>query len=118
MRQPAKSNTPISSQVGSAEDFPTYPDRGWFAQSAQRHALEAAGIKVEGGGPHQSKTMMLAEVSALFSSQEDADLTDAVLSQNVLGNPKDRKNARLVLIAYTLLIVFILALQRSLERFV
>lgn len=90
MRRPTKSNKPAPDKTGAGEGSLADPGRGWFAPSAQKHALEAAGIKPEGGGPHQSKTMMLAEVSALFANQEDVDLTDAVLTQNVLGKPSMR----------------------------
>lgn len=90
MRQPVKSMKPISSEGGLGEASLADPVRGWFAPSAQKHVLEAKGIKVEGGGPHQSKTMMLAEVSALFANRSDSDPTDAVLTQNVLGKPSMR----------------------------
>jgi hypothetical protein len=61
----------------------------WFAAAAQPEVIEGFGVKVHGGGPHQSKTMMLAELSALLSN-DNANAEDAVLNQNVLGKPSMR----------------------------
>ena len=48
------------------------------------------GIKQEGGGPHQSKTMMLAELAMLLAS-EMADMpSDPIVKENLLGKPSVR----------------------------
>ena len=36
----------------------------WLLPSADLTSLNSVGIKVAGGGPHQSKTMMLTDLSA------------------------------------------------------
>jgi len=45
------------------------------------------GIKAEGGGPHQSKTMMLAELTELLANDAADRAEDAILRDNLLGKP-------------------------------
>ena len=56
-------------------------------------ALEAFGLKFSPGGPHISRTMMLAELSATLASvPQGSDSTtyrDAILERNVLGKSTD-----------------------------
>lgn len=86
----ARVGKPTSPKVASKDQSLAYPGERWFAKTATKAVLEGAGLKVEGGGPHQSKTMMLAEISALFAMGGDIDFDDAVLAQNVLGKPSMR----------------------------
>jgi len=90
VRQPVKLNEPIASKGWTGGSSVASPGGEWFAPSAQMHVLHATGIKVEGGGPHQSKTMMLAEISALFAHGADADPSELILTQNLLGKPSMR----------------------------
>ena len=49
-----------------------------------------AGMKLDGGGPHQSKTMMLADITTLLAGGH-ADAPDyAVVAQNQLAKPSIR----------------------------
>src|SRR5271166_1306510 len=48
------------------------------------------GIKLRGGGPHQSKTMMLAELTTLLASGRADEPTDAIVRDNLLGKPSLR----------------------------
>jgi len=69
----------------SNHDSPGFP-----AASA---ALEAFGIKFTPGGPHISKTMMLAELGAVLSAvpagSDASDYRAAILLRNVLGKTTD-----------------------------
>jgi hypothetical protein len=56
----------------------------WFLQTDETQ-LRTGGVKLRGGGPHQSKTMMLADLTALVAANGERDPTDAVLNRNVLG---------------------------------
>jgi hypothetical protein len=62
----------------------------WFATSPDPAALAIMGIKVRGGGPHQSKTMMLAEFTDLMAARVADRPDDAVLHDNLLGKPSMR----------------------------
>jgi hypothetical protein len=48
------------------------------------------GLKSAGGGPLQSKTMMLAELTTLLESNDVDDFVDAIVRKNVLGKPSVR----------------------------
>jgi hypothetical protein len=48
------------------------------------------GIKREGGGPHQSKTMMLAELVMLLASDMADRPGDLIVKENLLGKPSVR----------------------------
>jgi hypothetical protein len=63
---------------------------GWLLPSADRSSLARLGIKAAGGGPHQSKTMMLAELSALLASGGADDPSGAIIRDNLLGKPSIR----------------------------
>jgi hypothetical protein len=60
---------------------------GWLSGAADIIRLRLAGMKVLGGGPHQSKTMMLAELSTLLSLGEQDNAVDAIVHRNLLGKP-------------------------------
>jgi hypothetical protein len=66
------------------------PARRWFLPPTDEAQLRIAGIKLRGGGPHQSKTMMLADLTALITAEGQHDPNDAVLNRNVLGKPSVR----------------------------
>ena len=90
MRRPSKPIEPPPLAVGSRQSVLISPEAGWFGGAAHKSALAAAGLKVEGGGPHQSKTMMLGEISALLAHEPSDDLHDVVVAQNLLGKPSMR----------------------------
>jgi hypothetical protein len=62
----------------------------WFGAQADEGRLRSAGVKIEGGGPHQSKTMMLTEFAELLASGATNRPEDAVLRDNLLGKPSIR----------------------------
>ena len=68
---------------------PERPDR-WITANADSEAMIRMGIKLAGGGPHQSKTMMLAELSTLLAGGYGDAPADAILEQNLLGKPSIR----------------------------
>ena len=47
-------------------------------------------IKAQGGGPHQSKTMMLAELTEVLANEAAEHPADAILRDNLLGKPSVR----------------------------
>jgi hypothetical protein len=66
------------------------PNSGWswFGAHSSPESLAAAGFRSDGGGVHQSKTMMLRELEALLAAQGNAagQIPSAlVLDDNVLG---------------------------------
>jgi len=61
---------------------------GWLFALRGLPAAKRAGIKVSGGGAHQSKTMMLRELEALLASAEHRGLDESVgaaTAENLLG---------------------------------
>lgn len=62
----------------------------WFGPTAERKMLLAAGFKMDGGGPHQSKTMMLRELCTIFAASGSACPKSLIVEQNVLGKPTAR----------------------------
>jgi hypothetical protein len=74
---------PVSLPVRTALD-------GWFSDRAELLALARLGIKRAGGGPHQSKTMMLAELTMLLASGVADRPADAIIRENLLGKPSTR----------------------------
>ncbi len=63
--------------------------REWLAPGADSERLNRAGIKSSGGGVHQSKTMMLAELTAFLHAAHasPASASELVIEHNVLGKP-------------------------------
>jgi hypothetical protein len=61
----------------------------WFLQTDETQ-LRTAGVKLRGGGPHQSKTMMLADLAALVAANGERDPSVSILHRNVLGKPSLR----------------------------
>jgi hypothetical protein len=62
----------------------------WFSGSADPAGIAQMGIKRHGGGPHQSKTMMFAELTTLLASGAADHPVEAILRQNLLGKPSVR----------------------------
>ncbi len=71
----------------------------WFAPGADFERLNRAGVKVSGGGVHQSKTMMLAELTAFLQEAQgsSASASELVIDHNVLG--KSTNSARKIALA-------------------
>jgi hypothetical protein len=71
----------------------------WFAAGADLERLNRAGIKVSGGGVHQSKTMMLTELTAFLQAADgsSASASELVIEHNVLG--KQTNSARKIALA-------------------
>jgi len=61
----------------------------WFAPGVDLERLNRAGIKLSGGGVHQSKTMMLAELTAFLHATQasSASAAELVIEHNTLGKP-------------------------------
>ncbi len=62
----------------------------WFALSDLEEPINDAGLRSSGGGGHQSKTMMLSELSIILGVAEARGLPEtlaAVQSENLLGKP-------------------------------
>lgn len=59
----------------------------WLGPRADQSAMTAFGLRLSGGGTHQSKTMMSDELDALLSTglTNATDLSEAVITDNVLG---------------------------------
>jgi hypothetical protein len=62
----------------------------WFAPLVEAADLVRAGVRPHGGGTHQSKTMMLADLTALLAAEGGSDPRAAVVEDNVLGKPSRR----------------------------
>jgi hypothetical protein len=62
----------------------------WVTASVDHRALARMGIKAQGGGPHQSKTMMLRELTELLEARAADRAEDAILRDNLLGKPSIR----------------------------
>jgi len=62
----------------------------WFMPHADQERLIRAGLKPHGGGTHQSKTMMLADLTALMEDGGFLDPAAAIIERNVLGKPSMR----------------------------
>ena len=62
----------------------------WFAAAADGVALARVGIKPQGGGPHQSKTMMLTELTELLAAGAADRAAEAIVRENLLGKPSVR----------------------------
>jgi hypothetical protein len=62
----------------------------WFAPRVDKVHLRSAGVKLEGGGPHQSKTIMLGELTELLTAGAADRAEDAILHDNLLGKPSIR----------------------------
>jgi hypothetical protein len=68
-------------------DKPPAAENEWIAAAANISILLRLGIKPQGGGAHQSKTMMLAELTAFLSAGVEDRPLDAILRDNLLGKP-------------------------------
>lgn len=68
------------------------PLKVWFGPDSDLAALAKVGIKLAGGGPHQSKTMMLPDLLTALSIKVD-QRGKAILDDNALGKPS--RQARL-----------------------
>lgn len=74
-------------------DLPNQPVP-WLAPGAETERLLRAGLKVSGGGAHQSKTMMLSELGTYLqaASEDGATASELIVEHNVLG--KQTQSAR------------------------
>jgi hypothetical protein len=66
------------------------PADGWLLPTADRVRLARLGIKSAGGGPHQSKTMMFADLASVFASGQIENPAGAIVGNNLLGKPSSR----------------------------
>lgn len=86
---------PNSSRLGEdvAVNTKGHPELKWLGDSADQARLRNFGYREGGGGAHQSKTLMLRELTLLFGSLRgwDADFRQLILEDNVLG--KDTASA-------------------------
>jgi hypothetical protein len=59
----------------------------WFGAQADEQRLTALGIRLTGGGAHQSKTMMFAELEGLLATGKTSaeSLKSAAIDENALG---------------------------------
>jgi hypothetical protein len=59
----------------------------WFGARAQNSKLSSFGIRVSGGGAHQSKTMMFAELEALMGTgaSTSEEFRSAAIDENAIG---------------------------------
>ena len=62
----------------------------WLDVSPDENDLKRTGIKGRGGGAHQSKTMMLAELTTLLASGGTDEPRNAIVRDNLLGKPSIR----------------------------
>jgi len=62
----------------------------WSASGFADDELARFGFKVAGGGPHQSKTMMLSEFTTLLAGNDGEAPGPAILDHNALGKPSAR----------------------------
>jgi hypothetical protein len=76
-------------KVADRPATPAPPDE-WLGALFDEKTLVRTGIKFLGGGPHQSKTMMLPELTTLLASSGTDEPRDAILRDNVLGKPSIR----------------------------
>jgi hypothetical protein len=65
-------------------------DPSWFAPHVDKGALSQFGIKTTGGGTHQSKTMMLADLGILLAARMESKPVEAIVDDNLLGKPSAR----------------------------
>lgn len=61
----------------------------WAGPRADQERMTAFGLRLAGGGPHQSKTMMFTELEALLATSvtEAAELSTSAIEGNSLGKP-------------------------------
>ena len=66
----------------------------WFGTQADEPRLLALGVRLAGGGAHQSKTMMLRELEALLATGRTSgdELRSAAVEENAIG--KSTTNTR------------------------
>jgi hypothetical protein len=82
----ASNNARVATQiVMSKSTAPEGP--GWFGPRTNSTAMTDFGLRLAGGGAHQSKTMMLQELEALLATGliDSSELKRAVIEDNALG---------------------------------
>lgn len=62
----------------------------WFSTGANTDLLSEMGAKLDGGGPHQSKTMMLTDLATVLAAGAEARAELAIIDENLLGKPSTR----------------------------
>ena len=109
----ASSNARGASQIVMSE-ISASEELSWFGARTNPTAMSAFGLKLAGGGAHQSKTMMFREIEALLATgfSEKPALRMAVIENNVLG--KATANTRLLTYRH---LVSLYALSRDVPIF-
>jgi hypothetical protein len=82
----ASNNARVATQIVMSEsNAPEAP--GWFGPRTNSTAMTAFGLRLAGGGAHQSKTMMFQEIEALLATglTDSSELKRAVSEDNALG---------------------------------
>ena len=82
----ASNNARVATQIVMSKSIaPEAPD--WFGPRTNSTAMTAFGLRLAGGGAHQSKTMMLQELEALLATGliDSSELKRAVIENNALG---------------------------------
>jgi len=63
----------------------------WFSDISAQENFTVAGFRIDGGGAHQSKTMMLNELSFVMRTlSKDNDLNYSIICENILKKPSLR----------------------------
>jgi hypothetical protein len=68
-------------------------DDPWFGAAYEPAAAVTAGFKPDGGGTHQSKTLMLKDLRALWAVNSEMAAERAIVEDNVLGKRSTRARA-------------------------
>lgn len=81
-----RTKTDMAGNVGSFNR--TEPlDKLWFGMRADEYKLSSFGMKLSGGGAHQSKTMMFCELEALMATGASTpdEFRSATIKENAIG---------------------------------
>jgi len=91
----ASNNARVATQIVMSKSAAPEAPR-WFGPRSNSTAMMAFGLRLAGGGAHQSKTMMLQEIEALLATglTDSSELKRAVIEDNVLG--KATANTRIL----------------------
>jgi hypothetical protein len=82
-----RKSDPMSASASARIDKSSAPI--WFGASADKSRVLSFGIRIEGGGAHLSKTMMLQELEALMETgyTTAVDLKKSAVDENAIGKP-------------------------------
>ena len=84
--QHASNKSEEATQIAMSDSTePTEPV--WFGPRTNTTAMTAFGLRLAGGGAHQSKTMMFHETESLLASgfSDASDIKRVVVDENILG---------------------------------